>query len=143
MLAGTGAAQTVTGSVVLVIEQADALPAMLHTAERLVDGTDTSIVILLVDRERDTGPDLGQTLDSQVRLAMSERPTMTRTDGTPVAVRFMTLPETFGDPAALAEALRRLAPGFLIARFGGLIVSPEQSLRPLGAVLCCPLLLIR
>jgi hypothetical protein len=134
---------SVQGPVVLAIEQADALPAMLHTAERLIEGTDTAIIILLIDSEPDTGPDLGQKLDSQVRLAVSDRPQITRADGTPVNLQLITLPDTHGDPAAIAEALRRLCPGFLIARFGGQIVPPDHSLQLLGTVLRCPLLLIR
>ncbi len=142
MVVGQGGAPA-QGAVVLAIEQADALPAMLHTAERLVEGTETAIIILLIDNDPDTGPDLGQKLESQVRLALSERPPITRADGTPANLQIITLPDTHGDPAAVAEALRRLCPGFLIARFGGQIVPPDHSLRLLGTVLRCPLLLIR
>lgn len=131
------------GPVVLALEQADALPAMLHTAERLVEGTDTTIIVLLIECDTDAGPDLGQSLESQVRLALSARPMLARTDGTPVNVQLIALTETHGDAAALAEALRRLAPGFLIARYGGLTVPPDSSLRLLGVTLRCPLLLIR
>jgi hypothetical protein len=133
----------VQGPVVLALEQADALPAMLHTAERLVDGTDTAIVVLLIDGDTDQGPDVGQSLESQLRLAFSARPMMARADGTAANVQLIALTETHGEPAAIAEALRRLAPGFLIARFGGLIVPPTSSLRLLGVTLRCPLLLIR
>jgi hypothetical protein len=134
---------TSPGAVVLAIEQADALAAMLLIAERLVEGTDIAIVLLLLDSEPDTSPDLGQKIESQVRLALSERPVITRADGTPVNLQLIALPDTHGDPAATAEALRRLCPGFLIARFGGQIVPPDHSLRLLGTVLQCPLLLIR
>jgi hypothetical protein len=135
--------------VVLALEDADALPAMLHTAERLVEGTEasaeSSIVVLLVESDSggDFAPDMGQSLESQVRLALSERPPMSRADGTTVTVQIIALTETHGDAAVIAEALRRLAPGFLIARFGGLIVPPDCSLRLLGTTLQCPLLLIR
>ena len=136
-------AELAQGPVVLALEQADALPAMLHTAERLVEGTDTAIVVLLMDSDTDSGPDLGQSLESQVRLALSTRPMKARADGTAANVQLIALTETHGEPAAIAEALRRLAPGFLIARFGGLIVPPAGSLRVLGVTLQCPLLLIR
>lgn len=131
--------------VVLALEQAAALPAMLHTAERLVDGTNTPIVVVLVAGEvtADDGPDIGQKLESQVRLVLSERPPVVRADGTPAIVQLVSLTETHGELAVIAEALRRLAPGFLIARFGGVIVPPEGALRLLGATLRCPLLLIR
>ena len=132
--------------VVLALEQAAALPAMLHTAERLVDSTDTPIAVVLVASDlaaADDGPDMGQKLESQVRLLLSERPPVMRADGTPVVVQLVSLTGTHGQLAVIAEALRRLAPGFLIARFGGLIVPPQGSLRLLGTTLSCPLLLIR
>jgi hypothetical protein len=131
--------------VVLALEDAAALPAMLHTAERLVDGTDTPVLVVLVggDAAADDGPDMGQRLESQVRLVLSGRPTVMRADGTPAVVQLVALTETHGEVAAIAEALRRLAPGFLIARFGGVTVPPDGSLRVLGTTLCCPLLLIR
>jgi hypothetical protein len=133
----------VQGPVVLALEQADALPTMLHTAERLVDGTDTAIVVLLIDVDTEHGPDLGHSLESQVRLALSERPVTAQSDGTSANIQLIALTETHGDTAAIAEALRRLAPGFLIARFGGMVVPPSSSLRLLGATLRCPLLLMR
>jgi hypothetical protein len=127
------------GPVVLAVEDADALPAMLHTAERLVDGTATPILILMVTSDADAG----HWLDGQVRLALSERPVFERPGGIQAPVQFMPLIETHGEAAVIAEALRRLAPSFLMARFGGLVVPPEVPLRLLGAVLGCPLLLIR
>jgi hypothetical protein len=142
MVVGLGGVAS-QGAVVLAIDQADALAAMLLIAERLVEGADTAIVLFLLDSEPDTLPDLGQKLESQVRLALSERPAIIRADGTSVNLQLMTLPDTHGDPAAIAEALRRLCPGFLIARFGGQIVPPDHSLRVLGTTLQCPLLLIR
>jgi hypothetical protein len=131
------------GPVVLAVEQVDALTAMLHTAERLVEGSDTPILILLVGDGRDDGPDLGQTLDTQVRLILSERPPHERVDGCQTQIQLFSLSETHGEPAVIAEVLRRLMPSFLIARYGGLVVPPSSSLRLLGSVLHCPLLLIR
>jgi hypothetical protein len=131
------------GPVVLAVEQADALTGMLHTAERLVEGSDTPILILLVGDGTDFGPDLGQTLDTQVRLILSERPPHDRADGGQTQIQLFSLSETHGEPAVIAEVLRRLVPSFLIARFGGLVVPPGSPLRLLGSVLQCPLLLIR
>ena len=133
--------------VVLALEHIDALSAMLHTAERLVEGNDTGIVLLLVDDDGagcapDMGHDIGQ-LEPQVRLALAERPPLMRADGTAVSIQLTSLGQTHGEAAVIAEALRRIDPGFLIARFGGMIVPPSCSLRLLGSVLACPLLLIR
>ena len=48
-----------------------------------------------------------------------------------------------GEAAVVAEALRRLGGGFVICRFGGLVVPDEGDLRPLASVLECPLFLVR
>jgi hypothetical protein len=39
--------------------------------------------------------------------------------------------------------VRRHKGGFLLAQYGGHVVSAETSLRPLAAALECPLLLVR
>jgi hypothetical protein len=44
---------------------------------------------------------------------------------------------------AIAERLRRVAGGFAIAQFGGLVASTDGDLRPLLAALECPLFLVR
>ena len=48
-----------------------------------------------------------------------------------------------GEAAVVAEAIRRLRGGFLLASFGGLAVPQNDSLAPLAAALECPLLVVR
>ena len=48
-----------------------------------------------------------------------------------------------GDVVPVAEAVRRHKGGFLLAQYGGQVVSEETSLRPLASALECPLLLVR
>ena len=43
----------------------------------------------------------------------------------------------------IVEAVRRHKAGFLLAQYGGQIVSAQTSLRPLAAALECPLFLVR
>ena len=47
------------------------------------------------------------------------------------------------DPAPLAAVLQRHKPGFALAQYGGRLIAPGASLRPLTQVLDCPLLLVR
>jgi hypothetical protein len=138
VLVGAGP-ELVAGPVVVVVEDANALAAMLPTAERLVDDTDTDIVLLVIA----DGPERGSVLEGQMRLALADRPPVVRADGTSRAVQLISLTETQGDLGVIADAIRRLAPGFLIARFGGLVVPLEGSLQPLATILRCPLLLNR
>ena len=50
---------------------------------------------------------------------------------------------TPGMAGVAAEALRRQGGGFVICRYGGLVVPDEGDLNPLGAGLECPLFLVR
>jgi hypothetical protein len=47
------------------------------------------------------------------------------------------------DPAPLAAVLQRHKPGFALAQYGGRLIAPGASLRPLTQVLECPLFLVR
>ncbi len=47
------------------------------------------------------------------------------------------------DVVPVAEAVRRHKGAFLLAQYGGQVVSAETSLRPLSSALECPLLLVR
>jgi hypothetical protein len=47
------------------------------------------------------------------------------------------------DVVPVAEAVRRHKGAFLLAQYGGQVVSAETSLRPLASALECPLLLVR
>jgi hypothetical protein len=122
------------GPVVLAIEDEQHLPAMLSAAERLapvcaLDEAAGETVILLVgsDAEELAG------LDSHVRLLLGNR----------ADVRIATSAACHGAPSVVAETLRRLAGGFVIAAFGGIVVPGEGDLRPLGTGLECPLFLVR
>jgi len=47
------------------------------------------------------------------------------------------------DPAPLIAVLQRHKPGLALAQYGGRLIGPGTSLRPLTATLECPLLLVR
>ena len=121
-------ARRTAGPVVLAVEDIEHLSGMLRAAERLaaVDGGDILLVLIGEEKER-----LGW-LEGETRLALGDRADV------PLAST-----EVARGAAAAAEALRRLEPGFIIARFGGLVVPEEGDLKPLAAALECPLLLVR
>jgi hypothetical protein len=128
VLVGRHARRT-RGPVVVVLEEPDHLGALLRAAERLAAVHDQPIGLLLVgERLEDV-----LRLEGEVRLALHDR----------VDVPIMLSGVAHGEPAVIAEAMRRLAAGFLIARFGGLAVPGAGSLRPLTIALECPMLLVR
>ncbi|MGE0627277.1 MAG: hypothetical protein AB7O43_05585 [Hyphomicrobiaceae bacterium] len=122
-------ARAAEGPVVLVVEQVDTLPGMLRTAQRLVVDAPAGIVVLLVATDELELHDL----DAHARLAI----------GGMEGIRIINAEVARDEPAVVAEALRRLSPGFVIGQFGGLVMSDRNDLRPIFSVLRCPLLLVR
>lgn len=128
LLVGPHARRT-RGPVVLALEDAEQLVPMLAAADRLVAVRPAEILLCLIaaaETELDA-------LENAARLMLVER------DTTRIAARAIAL----GAEAAAAEALRRLAPGLVIGRFGGVLVPQEGDLRPLAIGLECPILLMR
>jgi hypothetical protein len=122
-------AQRVVGPVIVVVEDAQQLPGMLRTAERIAALDGSQIVLLLVAGDED-GLAL---LEGQARLLAPDRDDL-RIESAEVAR---------GEAAVIAEGLRRRRGGFVICQFGGLIVPDAGDLRPLAGALECPLLLVR
>lgn len=122
-------ARRTQGPVVIALEHAELLPAMLAAAERLSSVSDCALVVCLVAND-----EMGLVeLDNATRLVLEDRP----------HVRIAGSIATFGAEAAAAEALRRLQPGLIVARFGGALVPSSGDLGPLAECLECPLLLLR
>lgn len=117
------------GPVVAVIEDLDRVTGMLRTAERLarVNGGEVILAIAGVSRAAQSW------LKSEVMHVVA--------DGHDVAV--VELGRAGGGAAVLAEALRQLRPGFVIAEQGGLVVPHTGNFGPLGVALLCPLLVVR
>lgn len=120
-----------TGKVVAVIEDPDRMTGLIRTAERLAAtaaGREGEVIALLV---ADDFNHL-QLLEAQARLAFSgER-----------APQMVAASPTRGEPGVAAEAIRQLKAGFVVAQYGRVAV-PYDDLRPLSAVLECPLFLVR
>ncbi len=117
------------GPIVAVVEDEEHLVPLMQAAERLRTAETEGIVLLLAMDE----PEDLKWAEGQARLIAAERKD----------VRLVLAPAPRGEPAALAEILRRQLPGFAIAKFGGLLVPRGQDLRALAAALEAPLLLVR
>lgn len=117
------------GPIVAVVEDEAHLAPMLQAAQRLRTTDNDSIILLLaVDDPSDL-----EWAEGQARLVAADRRD----------VRLVIAPAHRGEPAAMAECLRRQLPGFVIAMFGGLLVPRGQDLRALAAALEAPMLLVR
>lgn len=116
--------------VVAVIEDFERLAGMLRTASRLarVDGSE---VCLALTAPRRAALDW---LAAEVRESLGK-------DASGVHVQRLETPG--GGAAVIAEALRRLDPGFLVAAHDGLAVAAEDGVRSLAGILRAPLLLVR
>ncbi len=117
------------GPVILAIEDAEALPGMLRVGERLIEDTDGRLMLALIS----SGGEAHHWLEAQARLVIGDRQ----------FVDIVGIDASLGDSRVIAESLRRLRGGFMIARFGGIAVPATERLGPLGAALECPLLLVR
>ncbi len=128
LVVGPRASRT-NGPIVIALEHAELLPAMVSAAEKLAAVVEGRISVCLVASDENALAEL----DNASRLVIAEHPNVEMA-GTII---------TFGAEAAAAEALRRLMPGLILARFGGLLMPEAGDLRPLAESLECPLLLLR
>jgi hypothetical protein len=117
-----------TGRIVVAADELERLPGLVRTAERLADIDNSDISVLLMADDADTLA----LLDAQARLVLAEYDRATL--GTAHLIQ---------DPSAAAEVLRRSNAGFVLTRFGGLVVPFHGDLRALSTALECPLLLVR
>ena len=120
------------GPLLVAIEDMDRLPPMLRAAERIADVTRDEVKLLLISED----PRELDWMEDQARLVLGEMGRVSLEPSVPAR-----------SSAEVAERLRRLCGGFLIAQFGGVVVpgSSERSgdLGPLLAALECPMLLVR
>ncbi len=121
-------AARMAGPVVVAVEEIDRLPPMLRAAERLAAVARSEIRLVIVHED----PRELDWMEDQARLVLGEFPRVRLEPARPVR-----------GTDEIAERLRRLGGGFLIAQFGGLVVPAEGGLKPLAMALECPLLLVR
>ena len=128
VIAGPLARRT-QGPVIAAVEQFERLGPMLKAAERLAGVTGGDVKLMLIGSR----PDEIAWLEGEVRLLFGE-------GGGP---EIETVLAATADVVPVAEAVRRHKGAFLLAQYGGQVVSAETSLRPLASALECPLLLVR
>ena len=130
-------AQASSGDVIIVVEDVERLPQMIRAADRLLGAPGEvlrRISLLLAGASSNDK----QELDGLVRLLVPDL------DGTTQhTIEIVDAGIAHGTHGEVAEALRRLAGGFVIARSGGLVVPADGDIGPLTTVLNCPLLLVR
>lgn len=118
-----------TGSVLLAVEDAEQLSGMLHAADRLAGVQNVTIQVAPL---ADDDVVLAH-LEGQLRLMLAERDD----------IELVLVPVARGGPPEVAELLRRIKAGLVIAQFGGLVVPRDGDLKPLAMSLECPLLVVR
>ncbi len=128
VIAGPLARRT-QGPVIAAVEHFERVGPMLKAAERLGNVTGGDVKLMLVGSR----PDEIAWLEGEVRLLQGEI-------GGPA---IETVLSAAGDVTPVAEAVRRHKGAFLLAQYGGHMVSAETSMRPLASALECPLLLVR
>ncbi len=122
-------AQRTQGPVVAAVEHFERLGPMLKAAERLAGVTGGDVKLMLIGSR----PDELAWLEGEVRLLQGD------SNGPEIE----TVLAASADVVPVAEAVRRHKGAFLLAQYGGQVVSAETSLRPLASALECPLLLVR
>jgi hypothetical protein len=116
------------GTIIGVVEDVDHITPMLRTAERLAADTGETIRLLLVgDTESEA-----MALEARTHLAIGDRPDVV-----------LDVPSAaFREPAAVAEAVRRRRPGFVIGHAGGALMPADGSWASLVATLECPVFVV-
>lgn len=123
-------ARRTQGRTVALVEDIAHFEAVLSTARRLDAASGGNNLTLLLVAETD---EEAQTMDEQARLVIGD-------DETVEIVRARVATNA---PGMAAELIRRLDAGIIVGRLGPLVMKPDVNLRPLAAVLECPLFLIR
>lgn len=117
------------GPVLVALENAEHLSGMLHAADRLAGVQNVTIQVApIADDEVAL-----EHLEGQMRLLLADR----------AEIEILAVPAARGGPPEVAELLRRLRAGLVIAEFGGLVVPRNGDLKPLAMALECPLLVVR
>lgn len=131
VLAGHNA-KRLSGPVVVVVDEADSAHGAARAATRIAMAATAPVVLM------PAGPDDAATdmIEANLRLAFSDVPEAAQ-------VQIAVSGALHGAPEAMAEAVRRLQPGFVIARFAGAYVSDEAALKAVVSALECPVFLVR
>lgn len=129
ILAGPRARRS-AGPLIVVLEDVAHLEPLVRAARRLApNDSATAITLLLVAPSTEDA----DAMEGQVRLVLGA-------EETPTLTRIVVAP---GAEAVLAERLRAMHGGLVIAAFGGVLVPVSGTIATLTSSLECPLLLMR
>lgn len=128
VLVGPGAKRS-DGPIVAAVEDMGRLEPMLRSAQRLLRDEGEEITLLLIADDAHKV----RWMEDQARLALGDTP----------GVNFAGAFDARGSGAVVAELLRRLRAGFVIAQYGGVLIPEDGDLRHLAAGLECPMFLMR
>jgi hypothetical protein len=120
------------GPVLAVVEEFERLGPMLKAAQRLAPIAGGEVKLTLVGDRRD-----------ELAWMEGEARILCASDDEENVIAFESVLAANDDPAPLAAVLQRYKPGIALAQYGGRLIAPGTSLRPLTAALECPLLLVR
>jgi hypothetical protein len=129
VLVAGAAARNLAGPVVAAVERFERLVPMVRAAERLARTAEVEVRLMLVGNRP---ADLSE-IEGRTRLLLGE-------SGGPA---LDTVLAARGDVDAIAAAVRRHKAGLVLAQYGGVVVSGEDSPRSLADALPCPLLVVR
>jgi hypothetical protein len=121
------AIQRAHGPIVLVVEDAARLAQLLRIADRLGAQTREPVSVLIAAK-----PGEIDQIEQTARLLLADRPE--------IAVHVAA---TYGEPAALAEVLRRMRGGFVVGEAGRSLLPFDGSWQALVQSLECPLFISR
>jgi nucleotide-binding universal stress UspA family protein len=129
VLVAGASARNLTGPVVAAVERFERLVPMVRAAERLARAAGVDVKLMLVSNRP---VDLSE-IEEKTRLLLGE-------GGAPALDAVLA---ARGDVNAIAAAVRRHKAGLVLAQYGGLVVSGEDTPRSLADALPCPLLVVR
>jgi hypothetical protein len=117
------------GPVLIAVEDPEHLSGMLHAADRLADVQKVGIAVAPLAEDEVSL----ENLEGRLRQLLAERS----------GIEIMRFSAIRGGLAEVAEHLRRIKAGLIIAQFGGLVVPRHGDLKPLAMALESPLLVVR
>lgn len=131
ILAGRNAVRS-EGPIVLVIDEFTSIQGAIRVAARIAAPAEEKLIVVPVGSNDAAASDV----EGNLRLMLADAEGAENVD---VALAG----STHGDPAAMAEAIRRTSPGFVIARLGGALIPDVLGLRSVISALESPLFLVR
>lgn len=131
ILAGRSAVRS-DGPVVVAVDDAASVNSAIRAAARIAAIADERLIVVPVGADDETTAHV----EGDLRLMLVDSDQAAQ-------IEIAVAGSTHGEPAAIAEAIRRLGPGFVIARLGGALIPDAAGLKSAIAAFESPLFLAR